>query len=70
MTNWTETNGRSVLFGACVLLGLAVSWFEGAAYIDLARTALLASTLFLCFLLGEAAFIRYRHTLVRLRKRR
>lgn len=70
MTNWTELNGRSVLFGACVLLGLVVSWFEGAAYLDLARTALLASILFLCFLLGEAAFARYRHARVRFRRRR
>lgn len=70
MTNWTEINGRSVLFGACVLLGLVISWLEGATYLDLARTALLASVLFLGFLLGEAALTRYRHALVRLRRRR
>jgi hypothetical protein len=70
MTNWTEINGRSVLFGACVLLGLVISRLEGASYLDLARTALLASVLFLCFLLGEAALNRYRHALIRLRRRR
>ncbi len=70
MTNWMELNGRSVLFGACVLLGLVISWFEGASYLDLARTALLASVLFLCFLLGEAALGRYRHKLIRLRRKR
>ena len=70
MTNLSEVTGRSVLFGACVLLGLFLSWVDGVPALDIARTGLLASVLFLGLLLGEAAFAKYRHALVRLRRRR
>ncbi|MEX2496225.1 MAG: hypothetical protein WD448_09065 [Woeseia sp.] len=60
MGNWTEVTNRSVLFGACVLSGLAISWIDGASGLDIAQTALLASGLFLAFLVGEATVTRYR----------
>lgn len=60
MSNWSELTGRSILFGACVLAGLILSYLSGISGLEIAQTALLASVAFLVFLLGESALVKYR----------
>jgi len=59
MSGQSEVTTRSIRFGSCVSLGLFLSHLQGVSGIDITYTALLASTLFLAFLLGEAGFAEY-----------
>lgn len=69
MSQLSEFTARSVRFGSCVLIGLLISYLDGVSILEIAQTALLASVLFLTFLVGEAALPRYR-TMFKLRKKR
>jgi hypothetical protein len=59
MSGQSEITARSIRFGTCVSLGLFLSHLQGVSGIDITYTALLASTLFLAFLLGEAGVAEY-----------
>lgn len=69
MIHSSEITARSKRFGACVCIGLLVSYLEGVSGLEIAQTALLASVLFLAFLLGEAAMPKYRSMFKRGKKR-
>lgn len=55
MFNLSNVTVRSVVFVFCVSLGLSVSSLQGVSTLELAQTALIASALFLGFMIGEAA---------------
>jgi hypothetical protein len=59
MAGQSEITTRSIRFGACVSMGLMMSHVQGVSGIDITYTAILASTLFLAFLLGEAGLAEY-----------
>ncbi|MEX2122610.1 MAG: hypothetical protein WD795_01870 [Woeseia sp.] len=65
----SEITPRSKRFGSCVCLGLLVSYLEGVSGLEIAQTALLASVLFLGFLLGEAGLAKYQRSVIRRRFR-
>lgn len=69
MAGQSEITARSVLFGSCVSLGLLISHFQGVSGYEVTQTALIASSLFLAFLLGEAALPEY-HKWKRARRRK
>lgn len=58
MINFSNPTIRSLVFAFGVSLGLAVSALQGVAILDILRTALIASVLFLGFMLGEAGMSR------------
>jgi hypothetical protein len=47
-----------------------VSWLEGVSGLEIAQTALLASVLFLGFMVGEAGLEKYQRWAIRRRFRR
>ncbi|HLT90133.1 MAG TPA: hypothetical protein VKZ85_04240 [Woeseiaceae bacterium] len=55
MFNLSNVTVRSLVFVFCVSLGLSVSSLQGVSTLEIAQTALIASALFLGFLIGEAA---------------
>lgn len=55
MFNLSNVTVRSIVFVFCVSLGLSVSSLQGISTLEIAQTALVASALFLGFLIGEAA---------------
>jgi hypothetical protein len=59
MAGQSEITTRSIRFGSCVGVGLFMSYLQGVSGIDIIYTALLASTLFLAFLLCEAVLAEY-----------
>ena len=59
MAEHSEITTRSIRFGACVCVGLFMSHLQGVSGIEITYTALLASSLFLAFLLGEAGLAEY-----------
>lgn len=71
MAAQSEITARSIRFGSCVSLGLLLSHLQGISGYEITQTALLASSLFLAFLLGEAGLAEYQKwTRARRRKRR
>jgi hypothetical protein len=60
MTDPSEVTTRSIRFGSCVAVGLLMSYLDGVSNLDIARTALIATVLFLAFMVGEAALMKYR----------
>lgn len=68
MFNTSDLTGRSIRFGSCVSIGLVISYLDGISSLEIARTALLASMLFLIFLIVEAALSRHEKTLIKYRK--
>lgn len=68
MAELSEMTSRSVRFGACVAVGLFMSHLQGISGIEITWTALIASSLFLAFLVGEAAMAEYEK--VKLKRRR
>lgn len=69
MAHSSEITARSKLFGACVSLGLVVSWLEGVSGLEIAQTALVACVLFLGFMVGEAGLGKYQRWAIRRRFR-
>lgn len=69
MINFSNPTIRSLVFAFGVSLGLAVSALQGVATLDILKTALIASLLFLGFMLGEAAMGRARSRAVAKRKK-
>jgi hypothetical protein len=59
MAEKSEITTRSIRLGSCVCVGLFMSYLQGVSGIDIIYTALLASSLFLAFLLGEAGLAEY-----------
>jgi len=59
MAAQSEITARSIRFGSCVCVGLFMSVLQGVPGIEIIYTALLASSLFLAFLLGEAGLAEY-----------
>jgi hypothetical protein len=59
MAEKSEITTRSIRFGSCVCVGLFMSYLQGVSGIDITYTALLASSLFLAFLLGKAGLAEY-----------
>jgi hypothetical protein len=59
MSEHSEVTTRSIRFVSCVSVGLFMSHLQGISGMDITYTALLASTLFLAFLLGEAGLAEY-----------
>ncbi|HEX7062183.1 MAG TPA: hypothetical protein VF200_09440 [Woeseiaceae bacterium] len=55
MFNLSNVTVRSLVFAFCVSLGLSVSSLQGVSTLEIAQTALVASALFLGFMVGEAA---------------
>jgi hypothetical protein len=55
MLNLSNVTVRSIVFVFCVSLGLSVSSLQGVSTLEIAKTALIASALFLGFMIGEAA---------------
>jgi hypothetical protein len=51
---------RSIWFASCVSLGLFLGYMDGFPATALAKTALVASVLFLAFLLAESLWHKYR----------
>ena len=51
---------RSIWFASCILLGLWLAYVDGIEMRALVQTALLASVLFVGFLVGEALWKKYR----------
>ncbi len=66
----SDITARSKRFGSCVAIGLLVSYLEGVSGLEIAQTALLASILFLGFLVGEAGWEKYQRRAIRRRFRR
>lgn len=58
MFNFSNVTVRSIVFVFCVSLGLSMSSLQGISTLELAQTALIASALFLGFMIGEAAMGR------------
>lgn len=54
MFNFSGVTARSLLFVFCVSTGLAMSSLQGVSTLEIAQTALLASVLFLSYLVWEA----------------
>lgn len=59
MADQSEITTRSIRFGSCVAVGLFMSYLQGISAIEITYTALIASSLFLAFLLGEAGLAEY-----------
>jgi hypothetical protein len=59
MAAQSEITARSIRFGSCVCVGLFMSHLQGVPGIEIIYTALLASSLFLAFLLGEVGIAEY-----------
>ena len=54
MFNFSGVTARSILFVFCVSTGLAMSSLQGIPTLEIVQTALVASVLFLSYLLWEA----------------
>lgn len=54
MLNFSGVTARSILFVFCVSTGLAMSSLQGVPTLEVIQTALVASVLFLSFLIREA----------------
>lgn len=66
----SDITTRSIRFGACVALGLLWSYLQGISGIEITYTALIASSLFLAFLLGEAGMQEYERIKINRRRKR
>ena len=60
MTGLSKTTTRSIWFLSCVLFGLLLAWLDGIDLFAVAKTALLATVIFVAYLIGEAAWHRYK----------
>ena len=56
----SKLTARSIWFASCILLGLWLAYVDGIETRALVQTALLASVLFVAFLVGEALWKKYR----------
>jgi hypothetical protein len=68
MFNPSNLTVRSILFIFCVSTGLAMSSLQGVSNLEIVQTGLLASVLFLGFLVGEAALAKYQQKAVSRRR--
>lgn len=59
MAEHSELTTRSIRFSGCVAVGLLMSWVQGIPALEIAQTALLAASLYLAWMLGEAARAKY-----------
>lgn len=59
MAEHSELTTRSIRFSGCVAVGLLISGFQGIPALEIAQTALLAASLYLAWMLGEAGQTRY-----------
>lgn len=71
MFNFSGVTARSILFVFCVSTGLAMSSLQGIPTLEIVQTALVASVLFLSFMVWEAVVDkRQRRTVARRRRNR
>jgi hypothetical protein len=70
MAERSEVTTRSIRFGSCVSIGLFMAHLQGISGIEITYTALIAATLFLAFLLGEAALQEYEKIKINRRRKR
>jgi hypothetical protein len=70
MAGQSEITTRSIRFGSCVSLGLLWSHLQGISGIEITYTALIASSLFLAFLVGEAGMQEYEKIKINRRRKR
>jgi hypothetical protein len=71
MFNFSGVTAKSILFVFCVSTGLAMSSLQGVPTLEIVQTALLASVLFLSFLIWEAVLEkRQRQSVVGRRRNR
>jgi hypothetical protein len=59
MAQHSELTTRSIRFSGCVGVGLVMSIVQGIPALEIAQAALLASTLFLALMVGEAVKARF-----------
>ena len=69
MFNFSGVTARSILFVFCVSTGLAMSSLQGVSTLEIVQTALLASALFLSYLVWEALLEKRGRASLRRRKR-
>lgn len=70
MFNFSGVTARSILFVFCVSTGLAMSSLQGVPTLEVIQTALVASVLFLSFLIWEAVLEKRQRVPGRRRNRR
>jgi hypothetical protein len=70
MAEQSEVTTRSIRFGSCVSIGLFMSHLQGVSGIEITYTALIASSLFLAFLLSEAGMQEYEKIKISRRRKR
>ena len=56
----SKLTARSIWFVSCVSIGLFLGYMDGFPTMALAKTALIASVLFVAFLLVESLWRKYR----------
>lgn len=69
MFNFSGVTARSILFAFCVSTGLAMSSLQGVSILEIVQTALLASTLFLSFMIWEAMLQKRQRAVARRRQK-
>lgn len=69
MFNFSGVTARSILFVFCVSTGLAMSSLQGIPTLEIVQTALVASVLFLSYLVWEAVGQKRGRGIARRRKR-
>ena len=69
MFNFSGVTARSILFVFCVSTGLAMSSLQGIPTLEIVQTALLASALFLSYLVWEAVLEKRGRAALRRRRR-
>jgi hypothetical protein len=69
MFNFSGVTARSILFVFCVSTGLAMSSLQGVSILEIVQTALLASTLFLSFMIWEAMLEKRQRAVARRRQK-
>jgi hypothetical protein len=70
MAEQSEITTRSIRFGSCVSIGLFMAHLQGISGMEITYTALIASSLFLAFLLGEAGLQEYEKIKISRRRKR
>ena len=70
MAEQSEVTTRSIRFGSCVSIGLFMSHLQGISGIEITYAALIASSLFLAFLLSEAGMQEYEKIKISRRRKR
>ena len=68
MFNFSGVTARSILFVFCVSTGLAMSSLQGVPTLEVIQTALVASVLFLSFMVWEALLEKRQRVVARRRK--